>query len=190
MAGRHVLPHPGQGEQKVRYYGYYSNVCRGKRKETEGDGIPGILEADKSSKEYRKNWARLTQKIYKVDPLTCPQRPGIMRIISFIEDRQVIQTILKHLGLWLVKSKPVPYLIREPTLKAHAPSALDQHGSGPAGYTLDRFSQLPRNGDHLHRDPDYLWDTYLQSQEKVGIGDGRERGCPDEPQRRLTSLAQ
>jgi hypothetical protein len=27
-----------------------------------------------------------------------------MRIISFIEDREVIQTILKHLGLWLVKS--------------------------------------------------------------------------------------
>ena len=29
-----------------------------------------------------------------------------MRIISFIEDREVIQTILKHLGLWLVKSRP------------------------------------------------------------------------------------
>jgi len=38
-----------------------------------------------------------------------------MRIISFIEDREAIKTILKHLGLWLVKSKPVPYLIREHT---------------------------------------------------------------------------
>jgi len=47
----------------VRYYGYYSNVCRGKRKETEDDGVPCILEADKSSKEYRKNWAWLIQKI-------------------------------------------------------------------------------------------------------------------------------
>ena len=64
---------PDRGEQMVRYYGYYSNVSRGKRKETEDDGIPCILEADKSSKEYRKNWARLIQKIYEVDPLTCPK---------------------------------------------------------------------------------------------------------------------
>jgi hypothetical protein len=26
-----------------------------------------------------------------------------MRIISFIEDQEVIKVILKHLGLWLVK---------------------------------------------------------------------------------------
>jgi hypothetical protein len=50
----------------------HSNVSRGKRKESEDDGVPCILEADKSSKEYRKNWARLIQKIYEVDPLTCP----------------------------------------------------------------------------------------------------------------------
>jgi len=88
---------PDRGEQMVRYYGYYSNVCRGKRKETEGDGAPCIsqsrvfdLEADKSSKEYRKNWARLIQKIYEIDPLTCPKAcpepvegcGGIMRVIS------------------------------------------------------------------------------------------------------------
>ena len=48
---------PDRGEQMVRYYGYYSNVCRGKRKETKGDAFPCILEAGKSSKEYRKNWA-------------------------------------------------------------------------------------------------------------------------------------
>jgi len=62
-----LVPHPGQGGVPpmagVRYYGYYSpafrGISRGKRKETEDDGIPCILEADKSSKEYRKNWARL-----------------------------------------------------------------------------------------------------------------------------------
>ena len=78
-----------------------------------------------------------------------------MRIISFIEDREVIKTILKHLGLWLVKSRPTP--------KAHAPPALNQNGSGPAGYIRDPFSQLPMNDDHLYRDPDYPWDAYLQS---------------------------
>jgi len=48
-------------------------------------GVPCILEADKSSKEYRKNWARLIQKIYEVDPLTCPKCRGTMRIISLCE---------------------------------------------------------------------------------------------------------
>jgi hypothetical protein len=78
-----------------------------------------------------------------------------MRIISFIEDREVIQAILKHLGLWFVKSRP--------TSKAHAPPALNQHGSGFAGYVLDHLSQLPRNDDPLYRDPDHSWDVYLQS---------------------------
>ncbi len=78
-----------------------------------------------------------------------------MRIISFTEDRQVIQAILKHLGLWLVKSRPTP--------KAHAPPALNQYGSGPAKYIPDHCSQLPMNDDFLFRDPDYPWDAYLQS---------------------------
>ena len=73
-----------------------------------------------------------------------------MRIISFIEDREVIKAILKHLGLWLVKTKPVPYLIREPTPKAHAPPALNQDDSGLAGYIRDPFSQLPMNDDYLY----------------------------------------
>jgi hypothetical protein len=80
----------------VRYYGYYGNVSRGKRNEKESDAVPCVLEPDKSSKEYRKNWARLIQKIYEVDPLTCPKCRGTMRIISFIEDREVIKAILKH----------------------------------------------------------------------------------------------
>lgn len=78
-----------------------------------------------------------------------------MRIISFIEDREVIRAILKHLGLWLVKSKPTP--------KVHAPPALNQSESGQAGYVLDQFSQLPMNSDHLYRDPDYPWEAYLRS---------------------------
>ena len=42
--GSHV---PDKGEQMVRYYGYYSNVSRGKRKkETEDALIPPILEPE------------------------------------------------------------------------------------------------------------------------------------------------
>jgi len=39
----------------VRYYGYYSNVSRGKRKKQNQDElIPWILEPDESSKEFKK----------------------------------------------------------------------------------------------------------------------------------------
>jgi len=31
-----------------------------------------------------------------------------MRIISFIEDEEVIKKILKHLGLWEIKTRPPP----------------------------------------------------------------------------------
>ena len=55
---------PNKGEQMVRYYGFYSNVARGKRKKNEQDElIPSILEPDGSSGEYKRNWARLIQKI-------------------------------------------------------------------------------------------------------------------------------
>ena len=81
---------PNKGEQMVRYYGYYSNVARGKRKMQEKDeDIPSILESDDSSKDRRKNWARLIQKIYEVDPLTCPKCSGEMKVISVIEDEDV-----------------------------------------------------------------------------------------------------
>ncbi len=55
---------PNKGEQMVRYYGYYSNVARGKRKMSDQDeSILSVFEPEGSSKEYRCNWARLIQKI-------------------------------------------------------------------------------------------------------------------------------
>jgi len=46
-----------KGEQMVRYYGYYSNVSRGRRKKAGQDGlVPSILQPEESSKGYRKNW--------------------------------------------------------------------------------------------------------------------------------------
>jgi len=62
---------PNRGEQMVRYYGYYSNVSRGKRKETgTDDAIPCILEPVERNKALRKNWARLIQKYIRLIPLS------------------------------------------------------------------------------------------------------------------------
>ena len=110
---------PNKGEQMARYYGYYSNAARGKRKKAvadlsaeasaqAGDQIPYILEPELSDKAFRKNWARLIQKIYEVNPLTCPKCASEMRVIAFIHDEDVIRKILKHLNLWDVKRKPCP----------------------------------------------------------------------------------
>ncbi len=105
--------------------------------------IPDILERDEDSKAYRKNWAKLIQKIYEVDPLTFPTCQGQMRIISFIEDQEVIKAILKHLGLWLVTRKPQP--------RTNAP---------PIEFQIDYSdAQIPPAAESLYRDPEYSLDV-------------------------------
>ena len=47
-----------------------------------------------------KTWRELIKKILEVDPLTCPQCGSEMRIISLIQDPDVIRRILEYLGLW------------------------------------------------------------------------------------------
>ena len=108
---------PEKGMQMVHYYGYYSNIPRGKRRKAEQDElIAYIIEGQGLSREYRKSWARLIQKIYEVDPLICPKLvlslpkecQEQMKILAFIEDEEVIRKILKHLSLWDRKPRPPP----------------------------------------------------------------------------------
>ena len=74
--------------------------------------IPCILEPDESSKELLKSWARLIQKIYQVDPLTCSKYSAAMKVISVIEDEEVMKKILKHLDLWKVNQRPPPRIVK------------------------------------------------------------------------------
>ena len=91
---------PNKGQQMVRYFGFYSNVAKGKRKKKDEDGlIPSILEPDGSTKEHKRNWARLIQKFYEVDPLTCAKCQGKMRIIASIERPDVIKKIFRTSGV-------------------------------------------------------------------------------------------
>ena len=75
--------------------------------------IPSILEPE--DLKPNRTWARLIQKIYEVDPLTCPKCQGQMRIFAFIEDEEVIEKILKHLGLWDIMVRPPPK-VKAPSL--------------------------------------------------------------------------
>ena len=140
---------PNRGEQMVRYYGYYSNVARGKRKEAGTDNIiPCMTEPAENNKALRKNWARLIQKIYEVDPLVCPHCNGTMRIISFIEDGHLIRAILEHLGLWLKRSRPPP--------KIHDPPNIEYASA-------DSLAHAPHPRTDAYADPEYSWDDYIQS---------------------------
>lgn len=139
--GSHV---PNKGEQMVRYYGYCSNVSWGRRKkQTENTLIPSILKPE--DLKPNRTWARLIQKIYEVDPLTCPKCQGQRRTLAFIEDEEVIEKILKHLGLWDLKVGPPP--------KVKAPSVtilID-----------DSDSQVPFSAPSFYPDPDYPMDSYV-----------------------------
>jgi hypothetical protein len=138
---------PNRGEQMVRYYGWYSNVSRGKRRrEGRGDVIPCILESLGDEKTFRRNWARLIQKIYEVDPLVCPKCLGTMRVVSSIEDPSVIRAILDHLGIWLVRSRPPPNIHDPPNIE----------------YATADLPIQPR-AHMIYGDPEYSWDDYIQA---------------------------
>ena len=43
-----------------------------------------------------------------VDPLCCLKCGGLMKIIAFIEQDEIIRKILKHVSLWEAKSRSHP----------------------------------------------------------------------------------
>ena len=90
---------PNKNEQMVRYNGYYSNVCRGRRKKDNIIEADFTIQDNECTKGANKSWARLIKKIYEVDPLICPKCGGQMRIIAFIEDYKVVKKILDYLGI-------------------------------------------------------------------------------------------
>jgi hypothetical protein len=45
-------------------------------------------------------WRELIKKVWEADPLLCPKCSREMRIVVLINQREVIERILRHLGLW------------------------------------------------------------------------------------------
>jgi len=76
-----------------------------------------------------KTWRELIKKIWEVDPLTCPRCSCEMKIISLINEPDVIERILRHLGLW--KQHPGPHQTKAPE---HGPVVLDDFDDGWHGY--------------------------------------------------------
>ena len=47
-----------------------------------------------------KKWRNVIRKVWHTDPLRCPQCGGTMRVIAVIDQPEVIEKILRCLGLW------------------------------------------------------------------------------------------
>jgi hypothetical protein len=67
-----------------------------------------------------------------------------MKIISFIENAELIEKILQHVGLWEVKTRP--------PLKAHAP---------PADPPIDYTDAHIQYGNDDYSDPEYPFEAYI-----------------------------
>jgi hypothetical protein len=53
-------------------------------------------------------WREWIKKVWEVDPLKCPNCTCEMKIISFINEPDVIRKILEHLDLWNIPEQPRP----------------------------------------------------------------------------------
>jgi len=105
---------PPKGSHLIRYYGWYSNKARGMRKKAEAGA------ADKSSPEVdaqretpgrcNQTWAMLIKRVYEIDPMVCPKCGDQMKVVAFIEppQREVIEKILRHSGLWQSSAARAP----------------------------------------------------------------------------------
>ena len=55
---------PNAGEHLVRYYGWYSNVSRGKRRKAQGEATTAIVESSEiSPSEAKRAWARRSAEL-------------------------------------------------------------------------------------------------------------------------------
>jgi hypothetical protein len=63
-----------------------------------------------------------------------------MKVISVIEDEDVIKKILKHLGLWDIKERPPPKDAGPPKVPEYS---IDYSHRGVGPYGPEAVSQLP-----------------------------------------------
>jgi hypothetical protein len=55
----------------------------------------------------------MIRKVYEVDPMTCPEFDGRMKIVAFITEVSVADRIIAHLKRTFVAEKPPPSHIIE-----------------------------------------------------------------------------
>ena len=134
---------PDKSFQMARYYGFYSNRSRGERNKadlsgTEDQPSPSCPQATvlgvsdyKPRRIPSRTWRELIKKIWEVDPLSCPRCHHEMKIISLINEAEVIERILRHLGLWKQQTAPSGRQAKAPE---HGPVVMEDFDDGWPGY--------------------------------------------------------
>ena len=69
------IPEPSQ--QMTRYWGFYANAARGKRRKVEEEEPTSTRPRpedtdDDFTRQARLSWAKLIRRVYEIDPLLCP----------------------------------------------------------------------------------------------------------------------
>ena len=122
-----VIDHiPPKGQQTVRYYGLYSNKCRGltspiptrlvpppedsrpgcqgKQASPPVESSPEILlippPPKESARAMRPLWRDLILKVWGADPLQCPCCKADMKLTGFVRSPAQIEFTLRLYGLW------------------------------------------------------------------------------------------
>jgi hypothetical protein len=118
------IPEPSQ--QTVRYWGYYANAARGKRRKAAQTGgaaqVPLQQNDDEFTRRSRLSWAKLIRRVYEVDPLLCPFCGTQMKILAFILDFATARAIRESLELPAQEPEPLAHAPPE-TLELIAESA-------------------------------------------------------------------
>jgi len=67
----------------------------------------GLRMAEEDKKRIpSKGWAAMIRKVYEVDPMVCLKCRGTVKVIAFLTDFSVVDSIINHLKLTFVADKP------------------------------------------------------------------------------------
>jgi len=106
------IPEPSQ--QMIRYWGFYANAARGKRRKVEEveptSTQPSPEDTDDTfTRHARLSWAKLIRRVYEIDPLLCPFCGAEMRILAFITDFATARAIRRSLNLPTQEPEPLAH---------------------------------------------------------------------------------
>jgi hypothetical protein len=98
----------------TRYWGFYANAARGKRRKVEEEEPtstrPNLEDpVDTFTRQARLSWAKLIRRVYEIDPLLCPFCGSEMRVIAFITDFATARAIRRSLKLPAQEPAPLAH---------------------------------------------------------------------------------
>jgi hypothetical protein len=115
-------------------YGEYSNVVRGRRRR---GGLPPRVPETVEPRVVWGRWRELIRRIYEVDPLLCPCG-GELRVVALVTERDVVEQVLRRLGLWPPPRRPPRHPPPPPAPTTDAPAPRRQPSVHP-----DEDNQVP-----------------------------------------------